>query len=106
MNPQGTCSRAVSITIISCNLPTITKTDEAADLFNHGFICSQAALSVLHEERKALGRLVFDQEYMCQRNEPKTSVFRRETIERAFKDRPGWDVPDFLNPSWELEKNR
>ena len=56
-------------------------------------LCPRISEEFLAEERRNMGEWWYDQEYMCQFSEAETQAFRREDVERAFReDIDGWDL--------------
>jgi len=56
-------------------------------------LCPRISEEFLAEERRNMGAWWYDQEYMCQFSEAETQAFRREDVERAFReDIDVWDL--------------
>ncbi len=56
-------------------------------------LCPRISEGFLAEERRNMGEWWYDQEYMCQFSEAETQAFRREDVERAFReDIDVWDL--------------
>jgi len=56
-------------------------------------LCPRISEEFLAEERRNMGEWWYDQEYMCQFSEAETQAFRREDVERAFReDIDVWDL--------------
>jgi len=56
-------------------------------------LCPRISEEFLAEERRNMGEWWYDQEYMCQFSEAETQAFRREDVERAFReDIVVWDL--------------
>ena len=56
-------------------------------------LCPRISEEFLAEERRNMGAWWYDQEYMCQFSEAETQAFRREDVERAFReDLEEWDL--------------
>ena len=56
-------------------------------------LCPRISEEFLAEERRNMGEWWYDQEYMCQFSDAETQAFRREDVERAFReDIDVWDL--------------
>jgi len=56
-------------------------------------LCPRISEEFLAEERRNMGEWWFAQEYMCQFSDTETQAFRREDVERAFReDIDVWDL--------------
>jgi len=56
-------------------------------------LCPRISEEFLAEERRNMGEWWYDQEYMCQFSDAETQAFRREDVERAFReDIVVWDL--------------
>ncbi len=56
-------------------------------------LCPRISEEFLAEERRNMGEWWFAQEYMCQFSDAETQAFRREDVERAFReDIDVWDL--------------
>jgi hypothetical protein len=55
--------------------------------------CPRISAAFLEEEKRSMGEWWFEQEYLCRFLDAQTQAFRREDIERCFReDVQAWDL--------------
>ena len=56
-------------------------------------LCPRISAAFLEEEKRNMGEWWYEQEYLCQFSEAETQAFRREDVDRAFREEvEGWDL--------------